>query len=146
MSRSDTYANDYLKHLLQNAAVAKVGDAGGLQPSASAGSLYLSLHTADPTAGDQTTSETAYTGYGGRVAVARTGGAWTVTGRQSVNVAEILWGLCTASPGAAITHVGIGTDSSGAGKLLEVSALAASLTIVVGSRPRIAAGALQINA
>lgn len=145
MSRSDTYANDYLKQLLQNAAIALIGDAAGLQPSAAAGSLYLSLHTADPTAGNQTTSEVAYTGHN-RVAVARTSGGWTVTGRQGVNVAEIVWGLCTASPGSPVTHIGIGTATSGAGKLLEVIALGSPLTIVVGSEPRILAGNLHLDA
>jgi hypothetical protein len=69
---------EILKLLFQNDAFANVGDAGGLQPSATAGNLYISLHTADPGAdGDQTTSECAYTSYA-RVAVARSGAGWTV--------------------------------------------------------------------
>lgn len=143
--KSDTYANEYLAHLLQNADVALIGDATGLRGSSTAGSLYLSAHTADPSAGTQETNECAYTGYG-RVAVARTAGGWDVTGRVGSNVAELLFGLCTASPGSPITHLGIGTASSGAGKLLEVLTLAAPLTVVVGTRPRIGAGDATITA
>jgi hypothetical protein len=67
-----------LELLFQNLDFAGIGDAGGLQNSASAGSLYVSLHTADPgVAGDQTTNEVAYTSYA-RVAVARSEAGWTV--------------------------------------------------------------------
>lgn len=74
MSMSNAFETSLLDHIFNNAAVANIGDAGGLQPSATAGSLYLSLHTGDPgEAGDQTTNETAYTNYA-RVAVVRTAG------------------------------------------------------------------------
>lgn len=47
--------------LLTNADWAAIGDAGGLQNSASAGSLYLSLHTSSPLeSGDQSSNEIAY--------------------------------------------------------------------------------------
>jgi len=75
---TDLLTELWLKHLLQNAAIAGVGDAGGLQPSASAGNLYVSLHTASPDAADiQTTSEADYTSYA-RVAVVRSASGWTV--------------------------------------------------------------------
>ena len=76
---TDLLTELWLKHLLQNAAIADVGDASGLQPSATAGSLYISLHTASPDAADvQTTSEADYTSYA-RVAVARSAAGWTVS-------------------------------------------------------------------
>lgn len=69
---------ELLKLLFQNDAFANVGDASGLQPSATAGNLYISLHTGDPAAGgDQTSNECAYTSYA-RVAVARSAAGWTV--------------------------------------------------------------------
>ena len=56
--------------MFNNTDFANIGDAGGLQNSATAGSLYVSLHTADPgEAGSQTTNEANYTSYA-RVAVA----------------------------------------------------------------------------
>ena len=89
MSKSNSLENDLLKHIFNNDAIALVGDATGLRGSTTAGSLYVSLHTADPgEAGDQTTSETAYTNYA-RVAVARTTGGWTVTNNAVANAALV---------------------------------------------------------
>lgn len=54
-------ATNLLLLIFNNTAWANVGDAPGILGSAAAGSLYLSLHTASPAeAGDQTTSEIAY--------------------------------------------------------------------------------------
>lgn len=66
------------KHIFQNANVANIGDGTGLRGSPTAGSLYISLHSADPgAAGDQTTSEASYTNYA-RQGVARSAAGWTV--------------------------------------------------------------------
>lgn len=55
-------ANSFLLLFFNNTDWAVVGDAAGLQNSAAAGSLYLSLHTATPgEAGNQSTNEIAYT-------------------------------------------------------------------------------------
>lgn len=55
-------ANSFLLLLFNNTDWAVVGDASGLQNSAVAGSLYLSLHTASPgEGGTQATSEITYT-------------------------------------------------------------------------------------
>ena len=117
MSKTNTFENDLLLHIFQNADITLIGDAAGLQNSAAEGSLYISLHTADPgEAGDQTTSETAYTNYA-RVAVARNSGGWTVSSNQVSNAAAIAFAQCGLT-GATITHFGVGTASSGAGKLL----------------------------
>jgi hypothetical protein len=111
-----------------------------------ASTFYISLHTASPgDAGDQTTSETAYTGYA-RVAVSRGTDGWTVTAGSSVNDATIAFGQCTASPGAAISYVGRGLSSSGAGTLLEYIALDNAITLQVGSVPEFSAGALAFTA
>ena len=100
-----------------NTDFANIGDAGGLQNSAAAGNFYVSLHTADPgEAGSQTTSEAAYTSYA-RVAVARSGAGWTVSGNNVSNTGAITFPACTGGS-ETITHFGIGTDSSGAGTLL----------------------------
>lgn len=115
--KSSTWSNDLMKLLFTNVAASKVGDAPGLQPAGTVGSLYVGLHTADPTAGgDQTSSEATFTGYA-RVAVARSGAGWTVAGAQISNTASVAFSLCTAGS-ETITHYSIGTDSAGAGKLL----------------------------
>lgn len=75
---ADSWIADILNLLFVNSNAANIGDATGLRGSSTVGSLYVSLHTADPgTTGDQTTSEATYTSYA-RVAVARTSGGWTI--------------------------------------------------------------------
>lgn len=117
MSKGNTFENDLLLLLFNNTNIALVGDATGLRGSSVAGSLYVALHTADPgEAGDQTTSEATYTGYA-RVAVARSGAGWTVTGNAVENAGAITFGACT-SGSETITHWSIGVASSGASKIL----------------------------
>lgn len=126
MSKTNTFENELLLHIFQNADITLIGDAAGLQNSTAAGNLYISLHTADPgEAGDQSTSEAAYTNYA-RVAVARTSGGWTVSGNQVSNAAAINFAQCGIT-GATITHFGIGTDPTGAGKLLYKAPLGSAL-------------------
>lgn len=55
-------ATAFLTLFFNNTDWANVGDAGGLQNSASAGVLYLSLHTSSPAeSGNQSTNEISYT-------------------------------------------------------------------------------------
>lgn len=141
MSKSDTYENDYMKLVFNNVAIATLGDAAGIQPSAAAGSLYLSLHTADPgEAGSQATSETAYTGYA-RLAVPRSAAGFTVSLNAVNLVANADFGSCTAAPGGAIGFFGIGTSLSGAGKLLYSGTLTPSIAMAIGVIPRITTAA-----
>lgn len=136
-TKADTWETGLLNLLFKNTDFTLVGDAGGLRGSATAGNLYFSLHTGDPTdAGGQTSSETAYTGYA-RVGVAR-GAGFTVTGNSVSPAANVDFGECTASPGSPITHFGIGTADTGAGgKLLYSGAVSPNITMAVGVIPRI---------
>jgi hypothetical protein len=127
--------------LFLNVDWANIGDAAGLQNSATAGSFYISLHSADPgEAGNQSTNEISYTGYA-RVAVNRTAGGWTRTTSTIANTALVQFGQCTGGTATA-AHFGIGTDSTGAGNLLLKGALNASLSISNGIQPQFAAGAM----
>lgn len=55
-------ATAFLTLFFNNTDWANIGDAAGLQNSAAAGNVYLSLHTSSPgEAGSQTTNEIAYT-------------------------------------------------------------------------------------
>src|SRR5262245_47767581 len=115
--KADTWENGLLLLLFNNTNFSLVGDATGLRGSSTAGNLYLSLHTADPTEeGDQTTNEVTYTSYA-RAAVARSGAGFTVSGNSVVLAALVSFPKGTGGSGTA-THFGVGTDSSGAGKLL----------------------------
>lgn len=141
MSMTNAAEAALLDLLFLNVDWANIGDAAGLQNSATAGSFYISLHTADPgEAGNQSTNEVSYTGYA-RVAVNRTAGGWTRTVSTIANTALVQFGQCTGGSATA-THFGIGTDSSGAGNLLLKGALNASLSISNGIQPQFAAGAL----
>lgn len=112
--------------------------------SSPATNLYLSLHTADPGVGnDQTTNETAYTNYV-RIAVARTTGGWDVpSAGATANAALAQFAQCGVT-GATLTHVAIGTASSGAGTVLYAGALSSSLAVANGIQPQFAAGALDV--
>jgi hypothetical protein len=141
MSMTNAAEHAFLDLLFLNVDWADIGDAAGLQNSATAGSFYISLHTADPgEAGTQSTSEVAYTGYA-RVAVARTAGGFTRTGSTVANTALVQFPQATGGTATA-THFGIGTDSTGAGNLLLKGALNSSLSISNGIQPQFAAGAL----
>jgi hypothetical protein len=144
MSKGNTFENDLLLLIFNNTDIADIGDAGGLQNSATAGSLYIALHTGDPgEAGNATTSEAAYGSYA-RVAVARSGAGWTVAANEAENAALIQFPECT-SGSETISHVSITTASSGTSKILYSGALNASRSVSSGIQPQFAIGALTIT-
>lgn len=144
MSASNLFETDILELVFQNAAFAGIGDAPGLQPAGAVGSLHVSLHTADPgEAGNQTTSECAYTSYA-RVAVARSAAGWTVAADNVDNAAAVSFPQATGGSETA-TYFGVGTDAAGAGKLLFSGALTSSLAISNGITPEFAAGELDVS-
>ena len=139
MSKTNDFENDLLLLLFQNANIANLGDATGVRGSTAAGSLYISLHTADPgEAGTQSTNEISYTGYA-RVGLARTSGNFTVSGNAVSFAANVDFGACTAGSGTA-THFGIGVASSGSTRLLYKGALSPTIAVSSGVTPRINAG------
>ncbi len=123
MPKGSTFANEVLKLILNNTAVADVGDASGLQPSATLGSVHLALHTADPgVGGSQNTSEAAYTGYA-RKTVSRGGTEWVTDGGNGLENANVqAFPACTGGS-EVITHYSMGSASSGAGKIYYTSPL-----------------------
>ena len=145
MSRTNAAETDYLTLLFNNTDWANIGDAGGLQNSAAAGNFHVSLHTADPgETGNQATNEATVTGYS-RQAVARTAGGWTITTNTADNTAAITFGPATVGS-ETITHVGVGTDSAGAGNLIWSGALDTSRLFNVGVTLSFAIGALNVTA
>lgn len=144
MSATNAFETALLTLYFNNTDHANIGDAGGLQNSAAAGSFYISLHTGDPgEAGTQTTSEATYTSYA-RVAVARSGAGWTVSGANVSNAAAINFPAATGGTNT-ITHFGIGSDLSGTGNLFFKGALSASLAVSSGITPSFAIGELDVN-
>ena len=139
MSKSNTWENDLLLLVFNNTGASLIGDATGLRGSTTAGSLHLSLHTADPgEAGTQTTNEIGYTSYV-RKAVARSGSGFTVTGNSVVLAADQDFVPGTGGSGTA-THFGVGTDASGTGKLLYKGAITPNIVCGNGVTPRLTTG------
>lgn len=140
MSASTSFQTAILKLLLTNTAIANIGDSSGLQGSGTAGSLYIALHTADPSSGNQSTSEASYTGYS-RVAVARSTSGWSVSGNDYSNVSAVTFGKATAGS-STVTHFSIGTSSTGSGQILLSGALDTQRSITADVTPSFAASAL----
>lgn len=138
MSKSDSFENSLLLLVFNNTSIANVGDVTGLRGSTTAGTLYVSLHTADPgEAGTQSTSEATYTGYA-RVSVNRASGAggFTVTANSVSPASAVTFGACTAGT-STVTHFGIGTAASGAGVLLYSGTVSPSISVSSGVTPQL---------
>jgi hypothetical protein len=133
MSKSNTFENDWLKLIFNATAIANLADNAASSPLTN---LYVSLHTADPgEAGNQSTSEVAYTSYA-RVAVARTSGGWTVTNNSVSPVANIDFPAATGGSGT-VTYFGVGSASSGAGVLYYSGTVTPSISVTSGVTPRL---------
>lgn len=145
MSLGNTFETDTLALLFKNTTLPLVGDATGIVGSSGAGSLYFSLHTADPgEAGNQLTSECGYTSYA-RVAVARSGAGFVVTANSVSPAASVDFPAATGGTETA-THFGIGTASSGAGKLIGSGAISPTIAIASGVTPKLTtASAITID-
>jgi hypothetical protein len=134
VSKGNTTENDVLALIFQGTALSWDANVD----------LYVSLHTADPgEAGSQTTSECAYGSYA-RQAVARDATGWDLSGNTASNDDLIQFPQCT-SGSETITHVAIGTASTGAGQILYSGALSSSLAVSTGIQPQFAANALTIT-
>lgn len=139
MPKGLTFDNSLLQLLFaNNASSAPISAMGsGLQASSTAGNLYVSLHTADPTAsGNQTTNEISYTGYA-RVAVPRSSAGFTVTGNQVFPASIISFNQMTGGTGGTITHWSIGTASSGTGYILYTGTCSPNIVMAAGITPQL---------
>ncbi len=133
MAKNSVFDNQFLQLVFQGTAIANIANNATSSPLTS---LYLSLHTADPTttAGSgtvntQNASECTYTGYT-RVAVARTSSGWTITGNSVSPTSTISFPAGTGGSGTA-TYWAVGVASSGATQMLYSGTL--SPTIVTGN-------------
>lgn len=96
--------------------------ADGTDPLTGVTTLYISLHTADPTAGNQTTSEATYTGYT-RVSILRNVSDWDDYLTTGVMNAVLKTFGTNSGSGQTVTFFGIGTASTGAGNLILVGSV-----------------------
>lgn len=133
MSKSNALENALLELIFKATAFADIAENDTTSPATN---LYFSLHTSDPgEAGAQNTNECAYTSYA-RVAVARSGAGFTVTGNSVSPAATVSFPACTGGTETA-THFGVGTLSSGAGVLLYSGTISPNISISSGVTPQL---------
>lgn len=125
-----SYANSMLALVFQGTTFAGIAQ-NAASPDTS---FYLALHSADPTAsGNQTSNEVSYTGYA-RQAVSRSTSGFTLSG-NTVNLASnVSFPSCTGGSATA-TYWSVGTGSTGTGELLYAGPLGPSISISSGVQP-----------
>lgn len=135
-SKTTQSANDVMNYLTRAVA-----------PSwATATIIYASLHTgAVGLAGDQTTNEVSYTGYG-RIALLRNNitGEFTAASSGTASNQNLLqFGNATGgSFPITATHVAIGESPSGAGTVIATGALTSPFTFNTNTNPQFPIGNL----
>ena len=130
---SDNFENDLALLFFNATAWANVADNAASSPVTN---LQLGLNTDSPgEAGNQTTNEIAYTGYT-RVAVARSGSGFTVTGGSAALAANTDFPAGTGGSGTA-THMSLGNASSGTGRLQLYGTVTPNIVCGDGVTPRL---------
>ena len=144
MPKSTSTCNSILALMYNATAWANVADNASSSPFAN---VYVSLHTADLTAGtnSQLENEITYTNYL-RVAKARTTLGWTApSGGSTENEGQIQFAQCGASGGTA-AYVATGTDvKPNAGTVWHYGQLNSNLVISSGITPIFADASLTIT-
>ncbi len=148
MSATNVMEDKVLSLIMTNVAATQIGDAGGLLPSATAGSYFVGLYTGNAigdATSDQTSNETGYQNYA-RVGVARSTAQWTVLNGNCDNDNVILFAASgvTGTP-STITDFGLGFAASGVGQLQLYGQVNTPLIVNNGVQPQFAAGALDIS-
>jgi hypothetical protein len=141
-TKKDAFATDLLELIFTNANIANIGDSTGLRGSATAGNFHIALYTTAPTASTEGT-ETVYTNYA-RVAVARSGAGWTVSGNNCYNTAAITFNQCGAT-GATLCAFSInigGTENDD--DAIYWGDLTSNLAVSSGITPEFAVGDLDV--
>lgn len=129
-SKGAVYSNDLLKLIFNATPISNIADNSSTSPLTS---LYLSLHTAQPTpGGTQATSEVSYPSYARR-SIARSTAGFVVTGQGvSLAAASTFPSSTAGSTTQTATYFGIGVSSTAAGKILYSGLITPSLSIVGG--------------
>lgn len=136
MAKGLTFDNDFLKLLFNGTGIALIADNTATTPLTS---LYLALHTADPTSsGNQSSSEVTYTSYA-RAAVARTSSGFTVSTNTATLTSAVNFPAGTGGTGTA-TYFSVGTAASGTGKILYSGTLSPSIVCGNGVTPQLGTG------
>lgn len=132
MPKATALCNDWLALLFNGTAIADIAMNDSSGPLTE---LWIALHTANPgVTGDQTINEATYGGYT-RISVVRTTLGWQVPGSGQTRNVEVLFFPVAIAGEETLTHVSIGTASSGAGRTLYTGVLAAGRLVLPGIQP-----------
>ena len=142
MGRTNSFENEIALLLFNNTAIADIGDASGLQPSAVDGLFYIALYSVMPT--DSTNgTEATYTGYA-RVSVARSVVGWTISGTdptRAENASDIVFP--TSSTSETILGASICFTISGVPKYY--GTFTTAFSVINGYTPTISATDFKIS-
>lgn len=101
--------------------------------------FYEGLHTADPTdAGNQTSSEVAYTSYA-RESIDRDAGGWTVASGAGTHTSAVTFTAGTGGSGT-VTHMSLGRDASSTGTLYAAGTVTPNIVTGDGVTPQLGTG------
>jgi hypothetical protein len=138
MPKNNALSNGILNLIFNATTIANLANNATTAPLTS---LYVALHTADPTVtGTQTSNEVTtgqYAGYA-RVAVSRATGAggWNASSSQSTSPASaIQFPAGTGGTGATITYFSIGSLTSGAGVIYYSGTVTPNIVVGNGVTP-----------
>jgi hypothetical protein len=133
MGKGATFEQSFLKLIFNATGIGTIADNAASSPITN---IYVSLHTADPTAsGTTSTNEATYTGYA-RVAVARTTAGWTVTSNSVSPAATISFPACTGGTNT-ITNFAVGNQATGAGEIFYTGTVTPNISVASGVTPQL---------
>src|SRR6185436_15629809 len=81
-----------------------------------------------------------------RVAVARSGAGWTVSGNTATLASTASFAAMASGAGGTVTHFGVGRASSGNGELLFFGTVTPNLAVVAGVTPKLDTGTVITQA
>lgn len=136
MPLGSTLEGDLLNLMLCAKPIANIADNASASPSTA---TWTALHTADPSSGDQTTNEIAYTAYA-RTSVVRSTAGYTVTGSGPATaspVAAITFPACTTASTVVASYWSVGLSSNGTGKMIGCGAISPTIALGSGVTPQL---------
>jgi len=133
---SSSMANSVLLLILQASAIANLADNAASSPITN---VYLSLHTATPASGNQSTSEAAYTSYARQALVRSTSSpGFTIASNVATLAANTSFPASTGTPSETETFAGVGKAVSGATQLYFYGALSPTIAVTAaGVTPQV---------
>ena len=144
-SLKDTFEEDLLQHIFENADIVGVGD--NLRGSVTAGSFYVASYSVAPTDAAAGT-ELDYTGYA-RVGIARSAAGFDATGGNVSNAAAVTFGEMTAGgPQTAVAFAYCFADVEDADDQIiwgDITSPGGGLVINDGVIPEFRANELDVN-